>query len=68
MDRNRRYTPISVSELLVRTSLPNLFESKPVENTDHLARLQNGQPRHPLSQVDPLDTDELDLHLRLAIL
>ena len=70
MYRDRGESPVGVPELLVRASLPNLLEPQPLENGDHLARLEYGQACHlrlRLGYINTLNAHKLDLETRLPI-
>jgi hypothetical protein len=66
--RHRRGASIGVPELLVRTALPHLREPEGLKDRDDLARAEDGYVTHGSGDLHRRGTDELSLHLRLAVL
>src|SRR3954452_6719318 len=66
MERHSRSSPIRMSVLTVRPTLPDLGEPEPLENPGDFAGLENRYVAQ-LRDLDGLRTDELALQLRLAI-
>ena len=46
MKRNSGDATVGVTELLVRSTLPNFDEAEALEDRDHLPRLQSREARH----------------------
>lgn len=68
MKRYGRPAPIGVSKLAVRPALAHLHEPEPLKQCDDLARLEDRDRARHSGDLDRLDTDELGLELRLAVL
>lgn len=68
VNRHGRRTSVSVSELLVRSALPDFHETERHKEGDHLAWLEDGSGQHVTSRHDDgLGTDEFGLHCRLSV-
>lgn len=61
-----RTPAVRMPKLLVRTALTNLLESKPLQNRNDLARLENGDTGHS-RYFDGLNSDKLRLDARRAV-